>query len=169
MLLSRGNGNTIRQKRRYQSGSIVTTTAASFTACRFSFSLAAIHGARGQAARGAKTPFKRLFSFWGYSYISPTAKRAKKGEKSRENGNGTRNAQRNTAHGAKTSPYKPDKRHAHTNTLPTAQTPRKSPKKCNRGNAPRNATTGAGQERPRARAAKIADGVPKKSGGARRA
>jgi hypothetical protein len=98
------------------------------------FFLAAI-SARGQTARGAKTPCKRLFSFSGGVYLSPTAKRAKRSKKSRENGNRTHNAQRNTAHGRKISPYKPEKAQAPPTTPPTAKTPRKRPKNGIRGKA----------------------------------
>jgi hypothetical protein len=124
----------------------------------------------GKPREGQKTPFKRLFSFSGCIYLSPTAKRAKRGEKSRENGNGTRNAQRNTAHGRKISPYKPDRAKAPPTTPPTAQTPRKRPKKGNREKA-RETPTAAGQERPRQerhRSPRSADGIPPKSSGARR-
>ena len=101
--------------------------------------------------RGKKRPSSGFFLFGG-SHISPTAKRAKRGEKSRENGNRTLNAQRNTRHGSKISPYKPDKRHARTNTPPTARTPRKRPKKGNTRNA-HETPTAAGRERRRSRTA----------------
>jgi hypothetical protein len=64
------------------------------------FFLSAIHGARGQTAIAAKNAPQAAFSFCGHSHISPTDKRAKMGEKSSDNGNGTRNAQRNTRHGS---------------------------------------------------------------------
>lgn len=110
---------------------------------------------RANRERGKKRALQAVFSFWGCIYLSPTAKRAKNGEKSRENGNRTRNAQRNTAHGAKISPYKPIKHHTPPTTPPTARTTRKRPKKGDRENA-HGTPTAAGQERPRERAARIA-------------
>lgn len=92
-----------------------------------------IHGAKGKPREGQKTPFKRLFAFRGYSHISPTAERAKRGEKSRENDNSTHNAQRNTRHGSKITAQERTKSRDRTKTPPTAQTPRKRPKKGNRG------------------------------------
>ena len=81
----------------------------------------------------AKNDLQAVFFFLWYLIYPPTAKRSKMGEKSSDNGKRTRDAQRNTAHVAKISPYKPDNAQATPTTPPTARTPRKRPKKGNGG------------------------------------
>ena len=73
---------------------------------RFSFCLAAIHGARGQTARGGKTPFKRLFLFGGILIYPPRRNSLKwaKNQARTATAHATRNATRATGEKAHVTP-----------------------------------------------------------------
>ena len=99
---------------------INTTTAAGFTACRFSFCLATIHGARGQTVRGAKNAPQGLFSFRGCNYTKESAneRQSAKFQAREGNGNESESATRATT---------PKKRHTRReNDTPLLTTPPKA-------------------------------------------